>query len=429
MKSKLLKLSQALIDLNNSEEARQIRDFINQPEPQALGEFEYSQDKYPNVIRENKRPKLIEDYPSEPQDIDLTSKGYYRDLGIQAYLDLFFGGARLSEDLGSGQYSDTFLATKDGKSIAVKFSISRTEYIPYLEIKNRRASLPDELKKVLPVIYEAREIKASDVSSLSKKIKASEGNFFKASEHFPYKSFVAMELLVPTDTKIKDLMIEPDFLDALIKNEKGVLSEIKSILETWVVQEWDWNSYGELVDEADLIIAQNLLDNEQNINLVANNICSKIFDLKNSNEDLWLNEDFQDGPIGGSFIEMVSNIFIDEAKRAMLNLLQMRISPRDKSKIEGLNSKLSILITEPSPDIKKSLVRMTMFYSVTFPRYPEEKTKDIKIRTFLDKLKALEAYGIRWGDIHGENLMLRLTSGSHGYGDLVVADVGLFKFK
>lgn len=54
MKSKLLKLSQILQDLNNPEEARLVKDFINQPEIEEEGNIEYPEDEEPNIFRDKK---------------------------------------------------------------------------------------------------------------------------------------------------------------------------------------------------------------------------------------------------------------------------------------------------------------------------------------------------------------------------------------
>ena len=73
MKSKLLKLSQMLQDLNNPEEAESIRGFIDQPEPEAEKDIEYPLDETPNVIRDYSRPTTIEDYPTEAESPKTTS--------------------------------------------------------------------------------------------------------------------------------------------------------------------------------------------------------------------------------------------------------------------------------------------------------------------------------------------------------------------
>lgn len=429
MKSKLLKLSQILQDLNNPEEARLVKDFINQPEIEEEGNIEYPEDEEPNIFRDKKKPKLIKDYPVETEDLETTSEKYYRDLAIQAYLDLFYSGAKLSDELGSGSYSDTFLATKDGKKIAVKFSKSPKEYTNYLSVKNKRDSLPPESKLVLPEVYEAREISKADVSKINGKVKTTEGAFFKASEHFPYKSFIAMELLIPTDTKIKDLMYEPDFLNALIKNEEDLLVEVKALLEKWTL-EWDWNTYIQSAGNSNAALVKKIVDEKENLNIIATDICLKIFDLKNSDEDIWLNDDSRvsERSYGGTLINTVAKFFVNETINNILEFSQMRLSPRSINRFERVKKNLSILIIDPSLEIKKQFAKIVSFYSATFPRYPGEKLKDIKMEGFLEKLKGLETHGIRWGDTHAENLMLRPTSGAHGYGDLVVADLGLFKF-
>lgn len=430
MKLKLLKLSQILQDLNNPEEARLVKDFVNQPEPEERVNIEYPEDEDPNIFRDKNKPKLIKDYPAETEDLDVTSEKYYRDLAIQAYLDLFYSGAKLSDELGSGSFSDTFLAIKDGKKIAVKFSKFPEEYTNYLSVKNKRDSLPQELKLVLPEVYEAKEISKADASKVNGRVKATEGSFFKASEHFIYKSFIAMELLIPTDTKIKDLMYEPDFLNALIKNEEDLLVDVKALLEKWI-SEWDWDSYSKLAgNNSNAILIKKIVDEKENLNIIATDICLRIFELKNSDEDIWLNDDSRvsERSYGGTLINTVAKFFVNEAISNILEFSQMRLSPRSIDRFERVKKNLSILITEPSLEIKKLFAKIVSFYSATFPRYPGEILKDVKMERFLEKLKSLETHGIRWGDTHGENLMLRPTSGAHGYGDLVVADLGLFKF-
>lgn len=67
-------------------------------------------------------------------------------------------------------------------------------------------------------------------------------------------------------------------------------------------------------------------------------------------------------------------------------------------------------------------------YGKIFPVFPSNKIKNVKLQGLLDKLNELKNYDIKWRDTHSQNLMLRQTSSSHGYGDIVVADVGLFKF-
>jgi hypothetical protein len=239
-----------------------------------------------------------------------------------------------------------------------------------------------------------------------------------------------MEVLVPTDTKIKDLMYEPDFLNAFIKNEEDLLVEIKTLLDKWI-SEWNWDSYSKLAgNNSNAILVKKIVDEKENLNIIATDICLKIFDLKNSDEDIWLNDDSRvsERSYGGTLINIVAKIFINETRSNILEFSQMRLSPRSIDRFERVKKNLSILITEPSLEIKKLFAKIVSFYSATFPRYPGEKLKDVKMEGFLEKLKGLETHGIRWGDTHAENLMLRPTSGAHGYGDLVVADVGLFKF-
>lgn len=429
MKLKLLKLSQVLEDLNNPEEAQEIKNFIDQQEPEEQEEIIYPHDKESKIFKDYERSTPAEDYPSEQENLDVVSQKYYRDLAIQAYLDLFYGGARLLNELGSGGFSDTFLAKKDGKSIAIKFSESPKEYISYLEIKNKRSSLPDELKKILPIVYEAREIKDSEISKVNKKVKSTEGNFYNPVDSIKYKSFIATELLTPTDMKIQDLMYEPDFINVLVKNEKSLLPKIKALLNKWILN-WNLDSNNLNLNMDILSYIKNILNDKNNLNVIATDILLGILNLKNSEKDLWLDDNMSetDNLFGGSFISEVINIFKNEMKKNLLSLTQMRLPPRKSTNIEQINSELDKIIVEPDISIRKEFVKIILFYSNTFPKYPNKKVKNIKMKSFLDKLNELKTYGIRWGDVHGDNLMIRLTSTSHGYGDLVVADVGMFKF-
>jgi hypothetical protein len=429
MKIKLLKLSQALEDLNNSEEADLVRSFLNQPEAEMQSEMDYPPDKESLVFKDYSRPDLFEDYPSELEDLKTVSFKYYRDLAIQAYLDLFYTGAKLLSELGSGQFSDAFLATKGGKSIAIKFSTSPKEYSAYLQIKNKRDSLPNDLKTLLPIVYEARGISSSEAESVGKEISASEGTHFKLPSHFKYKSFIATELLSPTDTSIRDLMYEPNFLNQLIQNEKNLLPKVIKILNKWILS-WDWDSNSQGGDDAEIAMIKEVLNDKDNLRIIAIDICSNIFNLKNSEENLILNDDLSvpEEILGGSFITAVINIFKEETMKNLLSFTQMRLPPSNQSNLEQVKSRLSLLIPDSSLLLKKDFINMISFYSIGFPAYPSQSIHNINMKSFLDKLNNLKNYGIKWQDVHANNLMIRLTSNSHGYGDLVVADVGLFKF-
>jgi len=429
MKIKLLKLSQALEDLNNSEEADLVRSFLDQPEAKMPSEMDYPPDKESPVFKDYSRPDPFEDYPSELEDLKTVSSKYYRDLAIQAYLDLFYTGAKLLSELGSGQFSDAFLATKGGKSIAIKFSTSPKEYSAYLQIKNKRDSLPNDLKTLLPIVYEARGISSSEIESVGKEVSASEANNFKLSNHFKYNSFIAAELLSPTDTSIQDLMYEPNFLNQLIQNEKSLLPKVIKILNKWILS-WDWDSHSQGGDGAEIAMMKEVLHDKDNLKNIAIDICSNIFNLTNFEENLFLNDDLNvpEEILGGSFITAVINIFKEETKKSLLNFTQMRLPPGNQSNLEQVRSKLSSLIPDNSLLLRKDLIKIISFYSISFPAYPSRKIHNLNMKSFLDKLNNLNNYGIKWKDVHRDNLMIRLTSDSHGYGDLVVADVGLFKF-
>lgn len=424
---KLLKLSQILKDLNNSEEADLVRSFIDQPDPMEEDGEIYPPDQETKVFKDSPASQPFESYPIESEDPEVTSFKYYRDLAIQTYLDLFYPGTNLVSELGSGAFSDAFLATKGGRSIAIKFSKSPKEWSPYSEIKNKKDSLPPDLKTLLPTIYEAREITASQIDSLIKRISDSEGPSLKLSSYFKYKSFIATELLMPLDMGIEDLMYEPNFFNEMIKNEKDLLPKVLSILKSWITS-WEWSQSEE---NSNLNFLKNILSNKETLKNLAIDICSNLISLENSEEDLWLDDDLHapEEVLGGSFIRAAVDSFKMETKKLILSLVKMNLPPNDTSTINQIEESLSLLISGPSIGLKKDLIKMIRSFSESFPQYSSYRVKNVKMQSFLDKLNRLKEYGIRWGDIHSGNLMMRSNSTSHGYGDLVVADVGRFKFK
>ena len=372
-----------------------------------------------------KLSQMLQDLGQEEESSAVTELANNNSL-IQSYLALFFPGTTLVNPLGSGAFSSVFLAEKDGKKIAIKLSKSPIEYRSYLRVKTKRDSLPDHLRKILPIVYEANEISHSDFLSLKRKIKdKSEVNISR--ESFPYRSFIATELLAPIPPEMEDLLYEPNILGSMVRDEAGFISKLKKTLDKYF-KTWDWSSFEESVGEFNSRLVKKIFSDNSVINIISTDISLGIFDLQDSDEQLFFDTVEGDSPLGGSLIDKVVDIFIAEISKTLFNFAEMNLPPRGSDSLSLIKDNFNLLISNSDSSLREILVELFDSYGKIFPVFPSNKIKNVKLQGFLDKLNELKDYGIRWGDTHSQNLMLRQTSSSHGFGDMVVADVGMFRF-
>ena len=282
------------------------------------------------------------------------------------------------------------------------------------------------MRKILPVVYEANEISHSDFLSLKRKIK-NEGEINISRESFPYRSFIATELLIPIPPEMEDLLYETNILGSMVRDEARFVSKLKKTLDKYF-KTWDWNSFEESVGEFNSKLVKKIFSDSGVINIISTDISLGIFDLQDSDEELFFDTIEGDKPLGGSLIDKVVDIFIAEISKTLFSFAKMNLPPREVNSFNLIKDNFNLLISNLDSSLREILVELFESYGKIFPEFPSDKVKNVKLQGLLGKLNELKNYDIKWGDTHSQNLMLRQTSSSHGYGDIVVADVGLFKF-
>lgn len=414
IKNLLIKLSQALELSGNPEEAKSVREVILPVGPNQL------------FIGEQKN---IEDYPENLGNPEAASKEYYRDLAIQAYLDLFYSNTVLLKELGMGAFSTTFLAKQNGKMVAIKFAESESEYEPYLSVKNKRESLPKNLKSILPLVFEAKPITPEEKNKILNKIFDIDPVLKKIEEYFPYRSFIVTELLVPSDITTKKLISgdpDVDITDLLIRDQEQFFNEIKVLFRQYFGS-WKWFEFGKAAGKKNDKLIRYIISKDNGFQgIICANIMSEIFNLKGNDKNLIFNDD--PASDGGTFIQEICDIFFRISQDNIINIVKEQIDPKDIVGIDIIKYYIPDLISPPQKSFREHLIRIISTYVSSFPQDPHIKVKNLILENFYNKLEELSEHNIQWGDIHNENVMLRPTSESHGFGELVVADVGRFQF-